>query len=394
MPPPASGCVARSGCTHSQRRAAAPAAEHRPPGRAQGPPGGAGAAEENNGNLWDQWFGGNDDHLLHCDLNCGFELANQARAARMHLHRLPLSLLPPAPLTAARLQCLGEVLANFIARVTIPGETTQTTTGTFVPSCPNPLFFVPGCVTGSALDGFKFSSAITCNNDGALMMCTGTTVPGCCTSNNMVSSVCTTATFFGISPDCELSGPGTVTTITTASVTVPGFFADACTGTIAPGGCLACFHCCKQAYGKDSDAVALCKASFCNTQRIVTRCALRATLCAAARRRFAACRALRSGLPCVQHTSVPDHLRDVLDDACACACAGADADTVSCCGARLQLLPASIPAVCARVDKQHFERMHTLRAVGPMHASACNVACACAGCIDLGRRFQAAIYLP
>jgi hypothetical protein len=113
----------------------------------------------------------------------------------------------------------------------------------------------------------------------------------------------------------------TSTTVTNPSITVPGFLADTC-ASVAPG-CRACVHCCKQAFGDDMAAVELCKASFCNTQRIIsTRCALRTTLCTAARHAVHCCAAVLRGVPCLtlrtrppwplQHGLVPggDHLRD------------------------------------------------------------------------------------
>jgi hypothetical protein len=177
------------------------------------------------------------------------------------------------------------VLANFIARVTIPGVTTETTNGTFVAFCSNPNFNEPACVKN-----FGFDSPLKCTTDGILATCPTGTAIGCCKAGDG----CLTASGSGVSPVCVLSGPATVTTVTTASVTVPGFFAESCMESVAPGGCRACFHCCIQAYGKDKDAVTQCKTSFCNTQRIVTRCALlRATL------RVRYCAAAFRGVPCL-----------------------------------------------------------------------------------------------
>jgi hypothetical protein len=189
------------------------------------------------------------------------------------------------------------VLANFITLVTIPGVTTETTNGTFVPSCSNPTFNTPACVKTTNI----FDSPLTCTSTGAIGTCTGTAVPGCCRdvpSGGFGAIQCQTAPGRGVSPVCVLSGPATVTTVTEASVTVPGFFAESCMGTTT-GGCRACYHCCIQAYGKDKDAVTLCETSFCNTQRIVTRCALRATLCAAAFR----------GVPCLTLSHPTDLFR-------------------------------------------------------------------------------------
>jgi hypothetical protein len=102
-----------------------------------------------------------------------------------------------------------------------------------------------------------------------------------------------------IQPVCVISGSATLNTIVTPSITVPGFAADTC-ASVAPG-CRACVHCCKQAFGDDMAAVELCKASFCNTRRIIsTRCALRTTLCTAA---AAARGGLRRAVP---HAPPPD----------------------------------------------------------------------------------------
>jgi hypothetical protein len=178
------------------------------------------------------------------------------------------------------------VLANFITRVTSGGTTTEKTTGTFVATCSvlGSAFFVPSCVKEGGLNGlFKFDSALACNATGGLNTCKAGTVPGCC---KVTGDECV----FAVVPVCVLSGPATVTTVTTPSVTVAGFFTDDC--NVAPGGCRACFHCCKQAYGEDADAVALCKASFCNTQRIVTRCA-------PARHAVRCCTVLSRDAPCL-----------------------------------------------------------------------------------------------
>jgi hypothetical protein len=163
------------------------------------------------------------------------------------------------------------VLANFITRVTIGGKTVKKTTGTFTPVCDYMNFPVPGCLVAAA-DKFNFDKPLTCTAGGAFGVCpTKDTVPGCCPLNGQVCSVV-------LLPVCTLSGAALVTTVTEPSVTVPGFFAgDECMGS-APGGCRACYHCCIQAYGKDADAVTLCKNSFCNSQRIITRCVPRAML--------------------------------------------------------------------------------------------------------------------
>jgi hypothetical protein len=167
------------------------------------------------------------------------------------------------------------VLANFIAR--FPGVTKQveTTTGDFAPFCSNPTFEVAGCVLVGQNNVVTLNlDALTCSGTGALSCTMGTGVPGCCKDQNALMAADCKTTQQNLKPRCAVSGESSTVTTITVSATVPGFFTEDCSDR--PGACLACFHCCNQAYGKDADAVTKCKQSFCDTQLIFNACVLRA----------------------------------------------------------------------------------------------------------------------
>ncbi len=183
------------------------------------------------------------------------------------------------------------MLANFIA--TFPGvvNTTTTTSGSFVAECSNPAFDTPACVVITGASPIVYTTTpLTCSSSGALTCTAAGASPGCCKRANtdpFPITQCTIAGGVGNSPVCVLSGAATVVTTTVTTASIPGFFTENC--GMVPGGCIACFHCCKQAFGKDDAAVLKCEKSFCNTVQIFSRHALHAAL----PRAVAACRAKR-----------------------------------------------------------------------------------------------------
>jgi hypothetical protein len=164
------------------------------------------------------------------------------------------------------LQCLGAVLANFISKITFPPKTNTSTTGNLQAVCPKDVRPELVCVKNTDLVTLATDEP-TCAT-GEPTCAAGETAVCCKTVTATTGTNCQDASQ-GTGPRCEFVGPTDTITTVSASVTVSGFFTDNC--GMAPGGCIACMHCCKQAFGKDADAVTKCEKSFCNTVEIFDR---------------------------------------------------------------------------------------------------------------------------
>ncbi len=170
------------------------------------------------------------------------------------------------------------MLANFISKITFPGTTNTSTTGNLVAVCPKDVRSVLACVTTSNFAVAIADAFPSCETGEPECAASQTAV--CCETVTGTAAVNCQKASQGTGPRCEFVGPTETTTTISASVTVSGFFTENC--GMAPGGCIACMHCCKQAFGKDTDAVTKCEKSFCNTQAIFDRhaagCLLRRVL--------------------------------------------------------------------------------------------------------------------